>query len=134
MGGRTSQLADYFFETRNEPLAVPSFVVTTTEPLPIGVPAATRAVIDVLEPATFVAATPENVTLGSVLLEPRRFVPLIVTVVPAGPLEGDTDVIVGDVGGGVVVTLKLDELVAVPPGVVTAIWPLVAPDGTTATT
>src|SRR5881275_3073418 len=49
--------------------------------------------------------------------------PLIVTVVPAGPLVGLKPVIEN-------VTPKLDELVAVPAGVVTLIGPLVAPFGT----
>jgi hypothetical protein len=52
-----------------------------------------------------------------------KFLPLIVTVVPTGPLPGVKLVIVG-------ATVKLPTLVAVPPGVVTLSAPLVAPAGT----
>ncbi len=54
-----------------------------------------------------------------------KFVPLIWTLVPTGPLVGVKLVIVG-------ATVKLLALVAVPPGVVTAIGPVVAPEGTVA--
>src|SRR5258708_11569900 len=59
---------------------------------------------------------------------PVKFVPLIVTLVPAGPLAGATLVIVG----GLAVTVKLLALVAVPPGVVTLPGLVVAPAGTVA--
>ena len=59
---------------------------------------------------------------------PVKFVPVIVTLVVTGPLAGVKLVIVG----GLAVTVKLLALVAVPPGVVTLIWPLVAPLGTVA--
>ena len=55
-------------------------------------------------------------------------VPLIVTVVFAGPLAGLNDEIVGAACAGV--TVKLDELVPVPADVVTEIGPVVAPLGT----
>src|SRR6202007_2827523 len=51
----------------------------------------------------------------------------MVTLVPAGPLAGVKLVTVGGL-----MTVKLPALVAVPPGVVTLIGPLVAPDGTVA--
>lgn len=51
--------------------------------------------------------------------------PVMTTLVPAGPLVGLNDVIVGT-------TRKFTELVAVPPGVVTAIGPVVAAGGTVA--
>ena len=54
-----------------------------------------------------------------------KFVPLICTLVPTGPLVGVKLVIVG-------ATVKLLALLAVPPGVVTAIGPVVAPEGTVA--
>ena len=70
------------------------------------------------------ALLPLNVTA----VAPVKFVPLIVTPVPTGPLVGVTLVIVG----GFAVTLKLLALVAVPPGVVTRTGPVVAPIGTVA--
>ena len=54
---------------------------------------------------------------------PVKFRPLIVTLVPTGPLVGVKLVIVG-------ATVKLPALVAVPPGVVTLSVPVVAPVGT----
>ena len=69
-----------------------------------------------------VAAVPLNVTP----VAPVKFVPLIVTLVPAGPLAGVKLVIVG----ALAVTVKLLALVAVPPGVVTLSGPVVAPAGT----
>jgi hypothetical protein len=57
-----------------------------------------------------------------------KFVPLMVTLVPTGPLVGAKLVIVG----GLATTVKLLALVAVPPGVVTLIGPVVAPVGTVA--
>jgi len=56
-----------------------------------------------------------------------RLVPLMVTLVPAGPLVGAKLVIVG---GGTTVNAAL--LVAVPAGVVTLSGPVVAPAGTVA--
>ncbi len=61
---------------------------------------------------------------------PVRLVPVITTLVPTGPLVGEKLVIVGPA----TVTVKLLALVAVPPGVVTAIGPVVAPEGTVAVT
>jgi hypothetical protein len=57
----------------------------------------------------------------------ERFVPPIVTVVPTGPLVGEKPLTVGSV---LEVTVNDAELVAVPPGVVTEIGPVVAPVGT----
>ena len=70
------------------------------------------------------AALPLNATA----LAPVKFVPLIVTPVPTGPLVGAKLVI----AGALAVTVKLVELVAVPPGVVTLTEPVVAPAGTVA--
>ncbi len=67
------------------------------------------------------ALTPLKVTV----LAPSKLVPLIWTLAPTGPLAGAKSVIVG-------VTRKLPVLLAVPPGVVTLIGPLVAPEGTAA--
>jgi hypothetical protein len=58
-----------------------------------------------------------------------KFVPVIVTNVPALPLVGEKPVIVGGW-----ITTKLLVVVAVPPVVVTVIGPVVAPVGTTAFT
>ena len=69
------------------------------------------------------APTPVNATA----VAPVKFVPLIVTLVPTGPLVGAKLVIVG---AGT--TVKLLALVAVPPGVVTLTGPVVAPVGTVA--
>src|SRR5437660_522775 len=59
---------------------------------------------------------------------PVKVVPLIVTLVPTGPLVDVKLVIVG----ALAVTVTLLALVAVPPGVVTLSGPLVAPLGTVA--
>jgi hypothetical protein len=56
-----------------------------------------------------------------------KFVPVIVTEVPATPIVGENPVIVGGSG---TVTVNDDALVAEPEGLVTAIVPLVAPVGT----
>ena len=52
---------------------------------------------------------------------PEKLVPLMATLVPTGPLAGVKPVIVGGL-----ITVKLPALVAVPPGVVTLIVPVVA--------
>ena len=61
-------------------------------------------------------------------MAPLRFVPLIVTLVPTGPLVGVKLVIVGPAA----VTVNALALVAVPAGVVTLIDPVVAFAGTVA--
>lgn len=66
-------------------------------------------------------------TVGVLVLAFVRLVPLITTVAPMGPLVIFSEVIVG-----APTTVKLVELVAVPPVVVTEIEPVVAPTGTTA--
>ena len=70
-----------------------------------------------------VALVPLKVTV----VAPVRFVPVIVALVPTEPLVGEKLVMVG-----APITVKLPALVAVPPGVVTAIVPVVAPTGTVA--
>jgi hypothetical protein len=114
--------------TRNdrELVAVPAEVVTVMGPVPA--PLGTVARIDVSEMTeNVVAVTPLNVTL----LAPVKCVPVIDTLVPTGPLVGENDEIVG-AAGGVVVMVKAFVLVPVPPLVVTAIGPVVAPLGTVA--
>ena len=64
-------------------------------------------------------------------LAPLKFVPLICTLVPTGPLAGAKSLIVGGAGGALV-TVKLPALVAVPPAVVTPMGPVPAPEGTVA--
>ena len=54
-----------------------------------------------------------------------KFVPVMVTVMPMGPLAGVNDVMVGGT-----VTVKIVALVAVLPATVTVIAPVVAPVGT----
>ena len=71
-----------------------------------------------------VAATPLKVTL----VAPLRLLPVIVTVVPTGPLVGLKELIVG----GPTVTVKALLLPPVPAAVVTLIGPVVAPVGTVA--
>jgi hypothetical protein len=56
---------------------------------------------------------------------PDRVVPVITTAAPTGPAAGEKPVIAG-------LRVKVLLLVAVPPGVVTLIFPVVAPDGTVA--
>jgi len=101
-------------------VAVPLGVVTVTGPL-VAL-AGTVALIWVSEATPNVAAVPLNATA----VAPVKPVPLIVTAVPGGPLDGVNPVIVG--GGPV--TVKLLLLVAVPLVVVTVIGPVLAPAGT----
>jgi hypothetical protein len=77
----------------------------------------------VAEVTVKLAALPLNVTA----VAPVKAEPLIVTLVPTGPLAGVKLVIVGTG-----ITVKLLALVAVPPGVVTLSGPVVAPAGTVA--
>src|SRR5882762_6810128 len=70
-------------------LAVPAEVVTLIGPL--GAPAGTVAVIAVAEFTVKLALVPLNRTA----LAPVKFVPLIVTLVPTGPLLGVKLAIVG---------------------------------------
>ena len=73
------------------------------------------------------AAMPLNVTVSAELVAPK-FVPLIVTCAPTHALVGEILEMVG--GGGLAVTVKLVELVAVWPLTVTVNAPVVAPEGT----
>src|SRR5438552_8633288 len=102
-------------------LAVPPAVVTLIGPLVAA--DGTVAVIVVAEFTVKLALVPLNRTA----VAPVKLVPLIVTVAPTPPLVGEKLVIVG---GGM--TVKLLELLAVPPAVVTLIGPLEAPAGTVA--
>ena len=104
-----------------ELVAVPFGVVT--EIGPVVAPEGTVALIRVAFCTVKVAETP----LKRTAVAPVKFVPLILTEVPIGPLVGLNDVIVG---APVAVTVKFVELVAVPSGLATAIGPVVAPAGT----
>ena len=87
----------------------------------------TWTVIEVaLQLEAVAAVTPLNLTVLAPWLAPK-FVPVMVTEVPTAPPPGVNDVIVG--GGK---TVKVPLLVAVPPGVVTVMLPLVAVEGTVA--
>jgi hypothetical protein len=95
----------------------------TTLIFPAVAPAGTIAPIRVDDLTVKLALTPLNLTE----VAPVKFVPLIFTVLPTEPLVGAKLVIVGGP-----TTVKLVALVAVPPGAVTAIGPVVAPTGTVA--
>ena len=102
-------------------VAVPPAVVTLTGPV-VAV-AGTIAWIDASERTLKVALVPLKVTA----VAPVRFEPLMVTVLPAGPLAG----VKLEIAGGTK-TVKAPELCAVPPGVATLTGPLEAPTGTVA--
>src|SRR5439155_2250367 len=102
-------------------VALPPAVATLSGP--VVAPAGTVAWIAVAEVTVKVALTPLNVTE----VAPLNFVPLIVTLVPAGPLVGVKLAIVGGL-----TTVNELALVAVPPGVVTLTGPVVAAAGTVA--
>src|SRR2546426_1392329 len=104
-------------------VAVPPAVVTLSGP--VVAPLGTVAWIAVAELTVELALTPLNVTA----VAPVKFVPLIVTPVPTGPLVGAKLVIVGAFE---TMTVNALELVAVPPAVVTLSGPAVAPLGTVA--
>lgn len=102
----------------------PAGVVTVS--VPVVVPAATTATICVsLETIKLEAAVPLNVTA----VAPVNAVPVIVTLVPTGPVAG---VKLRRVGAGT--TVKTPVLVADPTGVVTLMYPLVVPAAITAVT
>jgi hypothetical protein len=100
-------------------VVVPPGVVTLI--LPVVAPAGTDVSIRVAETTVKLAVVPSNRTP----VAPPKFVPVIVTEVPIGPLAGAKESMVG---AGM--NVKSLGLVAVPPGVVTRILPVVAPGGT----
>jgi hypothetical protein len=102
-------------------IAAPPCVVTLNRP--VLAPAGTVARIAVADVTVKLALAPLKLTA----VTPVKFVPLIVTLVPAGPLVGVKPVIVGGIS-----TVKLPALIAVPPGVVTLSGPVIAPAGTVA--
>jgi hypothetical protein len=104
-----------------EPLLATPLTVTTT--LPDVAPVGTFAAIAVLLHVTIVAAVPLNVTVLVPCVVPK-FVPAIVTVVPAAPEVGERPEIIAG-------TVNVMPLLATPLAVTTTL-PLVAPVGTTA--
>ncbi len=116
-----------------ELVAVPFGFVREIEP--VVAPDGTVAVMDVDELIVnvadvflnFTSVTSQGLAGGAQL----KFVPVIVTKVPTGPLPGVKEVMVG---APAIVTVKLVELVAVPPRVATEIRPVIAPAGTVAVT
>jgi hypothetical protein len=102
-------------------LAMPLEVMTPIGP--VVAPAGTVAVIAVAEPTVKLALVPLNRTV----VAPVKLVPLMVTLVPTGPLLGVKLVIIGGLE-----TVKLLALLAVPTEVVTLIGPVIAPAGTVA--
>ncbi len=96
---------------------------TVTTTLPVVAPAGTGTVMLVADHAVGVAAVPLNVTVLAPWFAPK-LLPLMVTGVATGPLEGERLVNVG-----VTVTVKASALLARPPTVTTTL-PVVAPAGT----
>src|SRR5262249_30590197 len=101
-------------------LASPPTVTTT---LPVVAPAGTGTTMLVADHVVGVAAVPLNVTVLVPFVAPK-FVPLIVTEVPTGPLVGASLVMLG-----ATVTVNDTPLLARPPTVTTTL-PVVAPAGT----
>ena len=110
-------------------MAVPPAVVTLIGPLlaPLSASSGTVALIWASESTVNEAETPSKVTA----VAPVKFAPVIVTLVPACPTPGVKELMSGGEGKAAV-TVKLLELFAVPPAVVTLIGPVVAPLGTVA--
>jgi hypothetical protein len=105
-------------------LAWPPTVTTT---FPVVAAAGTSATMALAVQLVGVAAAPLNLTVLPPCVEPK-FIPVIVTEVPAVPDVGDTLVMLG----AGTVTVKLTPLLAWPP-TVTITLPVVAPIGTGAT-
>ena len=103
-------------------LAVPPGVVTPIGP--VVAPAGTVAVICVPEFTVKTALVPLKVTA----VAPVKLEPVMITLVPTAPLPGVKLVIVGAAAE----TVKFVLLLAVPPGAVTPIGPVVALAGTVA--
>ena len=102
-------------------LATPPTVTTT---LPVVAPAGTGTTMLVSLQLVGVAAVPLNVTVLVPCVAPK-FVPVIVTDAPTGPLVGDSCVM----AGAAAVTVKVSRCWPAPPTVTTTL-PVVAPAGT----
>jgi hypothetical protein len=101
-------------------VSVPPEVVTLI--LPLVAVVGTVALIVLVETTVKVLLMPLNFTE----VTPVKPVPVIVTIVPTGPLEGVKLLIPAPI-------VKSLPLKTVPPGVVTLIFPVVAPAGTVTT-
>jgi hypothetical protein len=110
--------------TKLDGLVAEPFGVTTVTG-PVVAPVGTVAVIRVGESTVYCAEMPLNRTADA----PDRFAPEIATLVPAQPLLGSSDVMLGAAEPD---TTKSSALVAVPLGLVTVIRPVVAFAGTIA--
>ncbi len=107
-----------------ELVVVPPVVVT--EIGPVVAPTGTAAVIWPGETTvTAVAASPLNATVGTVVVALVRLLPLIVTISPTGPVVAVKLAMLGTA-----TRVKLEELIAVPPVVVTVIGAVMALAGT----
>jgi hypothetical protein len=107
--------------------AVPSSVRTKMRPEPVAAGTSVDrlvAVAAVTRARVWLNATRLLATAGS------KLVPLMVTAAPAPPVAGEKLAIVG---AGDAATVNGSLLVAVPPGAVTLIGPVVAPAGTAVT-
>src|SRR5260370_25602960 len=113
-GGMTVKLATLW--------PVPLVVVTLMGP--VVAPAGTVAVICDEE---FTVGLEEAVPLKATPVTLTKFAPVMTTLLPIAPLPGLNPLITGSV-----VTVKSEALWAVPFGVVTEIFPDVAPEGTVA--
>lgn len=109
-----------------EALVADPFEVTTVIG-PVEAPCGTIAVTCASELIVNWADSPLNLTA----VVPANPLPVITTDVPGGPLVGLKEAMAGH---PTVVTVKFEELVAVPSGVVKEMGPVLAPDGTTAST
>ena len=94
--------------------------------MPVVAPTGTVAVMEVAETTLNVVAA---MVLNFTAVAPVRFVPVIVTTVPTGPVAGVKVVMAG---AGITVIVKTAVLIAVPSGVVMLILPVAAPEGTVA--
>ena len=106
-------------------VAVPAAVVSVI--LPVVAPAGTVAVTR----PSFTKAKAAEAPLNRTPLTPVRWFPLIVTVAPIAPLDGEKLLMVGAL---LELTVKVAALVVVPDVVVSVIFPVVAPEGTVVAT
>ena len=105
-----------------ELVALPAALVTLIFPV-----VALVGTLAVIWPSESTLKVPEEVPLNLTALVPVKFEPLIVTLIPTGPLVGEKPLMTGGK-----FTVKSVALVAVPAPVVTVNFPAVAPEGTVA--
>ena len=104
-----------------EPLLARPPTVTTT--LPVDAPPGTATTMLVADQLVGVTVIPANCTVLVPCVAPKAL-PAIVTAIPMGPLDGDSEVI-----AGAVITVNAAPLLAAPPTMTTT-FPLAAPAGT----